>query len=179
MNKIRNEAVIEHSPPVAMHSICPLEVALAVDIRDKEQALASAAKLVNRSLALDPEPIERALSRREQAGSTALGYGIAIPHARIDGIDHPLTVFLRARYPIAFDAPDGKPVSDFLVILVPAAGSPEEHLQMLAKVAQIFADREFREELAAADEPGDIRATFTAWLEGSTPPLPATIRHAA
>src|SRR5450631_504492 len=76
-----------------------------------------------------------------QTGSTALGAGFAIPHARINGIARPLTLFMRTRLPVAFDAPDGKPVSDLLAIMVPADGAKEDHLQLLALVARLFSAR--------------------------------------
>jgi nitrogen PTS system EIIA component len=146
-------------------SICPREIELAADVRDKHQALELAASLVHRAMGIDQEPVFRALARREQAGSTAIGCGIAIPHARISGVERPVTVFLRPSFPIPFDAPDGKPVSALLAILVPADDAVEAHLQLLAKVAEIFADRAFRMRIADAAGPTDIREAFAQWLE--------------
>ena len=163
-----NDAVIEHTFQGAMRaSICPLAIELAADVRDKDQALGLAASLAHSALGIDQEPVLRALARREQAGSTAIGCGIAIPHARISGIDHPVTVFLRPRFPIPFDAPDGKPVAALLVILVPADDAIEAHLQLLAKVAEIFSDRAFRLRIADAEQAADIREAFSQWLESA------------
>ncbi len=164
--------VIERPPRDAglasmLASICPREIELAADVRDKHQALELAASLVHRALGIDREPVLRALARREQAGSTAIGCGIAIPHARISGIEGPVTVFLRPTFPIPFDAPDGKPVSALLAILVPADDAVETHLQLLAKVAEIFADRAFRMRIADAAGPSEIREAFTQRLEAS------------
>jgi PTS system nitrogen regulatory IIA component len=148
----------------ALQSLCPKEIALHLDLRDKRRALEVASTLVECSLGLGGGPVLRALLRREEAGSTALGAGIAIPHARIPGIERPVTVFLRGNSPIPFDAPDGKPVSDILVILVPADGATEEHLRLLALVAEMFSDRAFRARLSAATEPSDVWSVFGQWI---------------
>ena len=112
---------------------------------------------------LEQAPIFRALCRREQAGSTGLGEGFAIPHARISGIARPLTLFVRTKLGIEFDAPDGKPVSQLLAIMVPADGAKDDHLQLLALVARLFSDRDFRTQLDGAS---DARAAAEAFRAG-------------
>ena len=141
----------------------PQEIVLDVDARSATDVLEAAAAYLGRAHALDAAPILRALSRREQVGSTGLGMGIAIPHARIEGIARPLTLFLRTRDPIEFGAPDGKPVSKFLVIMVPADGATDAHLQLLALVAQAFSDRVFREHLSAATTAVQVDDVFAQW----------------
>ena len=95
-------------------------------------------------------PIFRALWRRELAASTGVGNGFAIPHARITGITEPVTVYVRTKTPVDFAASDRKRVVEFFVILVPADGDNARHLQLLAQVAEVFSDRNFRVRLAAA-----------------------------
>jgi len=141
----------------------PQEVLLDVDIADRRRALEAAASVIAEAHGLDHAPILRALWRREQVGSTALGQGVAIPHARITGIVRPLTLFIRPRLAIAFDAPDGKLVSSILVILVPADGSADDHLQLLASLARAFSDRGFRARLAAASTTSEVTAAFAGW----------------
>lgn len=138
----------------------PQEIALDVAVKDSRHALATAAIYVSDANALDAECVFRALWRREQASSTALGDGIAIPHARISGIAAPLTFYLRTRDAIAFDAPDHKPVSHILVILVPADGDPEAHLQLLAWIAAKCSEASFRDGLAAAKSASDVDRVF-------------------
>jgi nitrogen PTS system EIIA component len=150
-------------------SLHPREIALALDLRDKEQALAFAAALIASSLGINAEPVTRALLRREEAGSTALGQGVAIPHARISGVKHPMTIFLRSKVPIPFDAPDGKPVSDLLVLVVPVDGATDEHLQRLAMLAAMFSDRVFRARLRGAVGPSDVSNAFAQWLGKHAP----------
>lgn len=141
----------------------PEAIVLDVDIHDRRRALEAAAALIADAHGLDPAPILRALWRREQVGSTALGQGVAIPHARISGITRPLMLFLRPRYAIEFDAPDGKLVSSILVILVPADGATDDHLMLLASLAAAFSDREFRARLAAASTGSEVAAEFAGW----------------
>ena len=140
--------------------IDPCDVVLDVELHSRRHALELAAAAFGRSLGLDPDPIFRALWRRELVGSTALGCGIAIPHARIDGITEPTTLYLRAKWPIDFAAPDGKPVRHLLVIVVPTEGDADAHLQLLAAIAQRFTERTFRDRLTAADDAGAIRRAF-------------------
>jgi PTS system nitrogen regulatory IIA component len=143
----------------------PQEVVLDVDVQDGKGAIEVAAAHIGRAHGLDPAPILRALMRREQAGSTALGHGVAIPHGRIAGLARPLTLFMRTRKSIPFGAPDGKPVSTWLVIMVPADGATDEHLQLLALVAGAFSDRDFRASIAAATSPAQVDGVFADWVK--------------
>jgi len=102
------------------------------------------------------------LFAREKLGSTGLGQGIAIPHGRIKGLDHALAAFVRPRQPIPFDAPDGKPVGQVFVLLVPEHAT-EEHLQLLSELAGMFSERSFRDELASAIDSSSLHRLFSSW----------------
>src|SRR5204863_7198967 len=102
------------------------------------------------------------LSAREKLGSTGLGQGIAIPHGRIKGLAEAQGAFARLAEPIAFDAPDGKPVKEVFVLLVPEHAT-EQHLQLLSELAQMFSDRAFRDKLAAAVNAQDLIELFRGW----------------
>lgn len=141
----------------------PQDILFDVDVRDRSHALQVVAAAICRAHGLNPGPVFRALWRREQAGSTALGEGFAIPHARMGGIAQPTTLFMHTRNAIAFDAPDGKPVSQLLVLLVPEDGATDDHLQLLALVARLFSDRRFRTQL---DRAPDAKAAANAFRTG-------------
>ena len=141
--------------------IDPCDVALDVQLRSRHHTLEVAATAIWRMYGLERESVLRALWRRELVGSTALGCGVAVPHARIDGITQPIVLYMRAETPIDFAAPDGKPVLHVLVIAVPADGDPEAHLQLLAAVASMMTERTFRERLAAAEDARAIRRAFS------------------
>lgn len=161
----------------------PEEIHLGVPLRDSNQALEFIASTIATRHGLEPAPIYRALSRREQAGSTALGGGFALPHARIPGIDRPLTLLVRALHPIAFKAPDHDPVSLMLAILVPEHGDKDDHLKLLALVAELFSQPRFRAQMDTGRGPDDIAESLRAGIaslqgppEESRPPHAASLR---
>lgn len=102
------------------------------------------------------------LFAREKLGSTGLGQGIAIPHGRIKGLARAMGAFVRPRQPIPFEAPDGKPVGQIFVLLVPEHAT-EEHLQLLSELAEMFSERQFRDQLAAATDTGSLHRLFCNW----------------
>ncbi len=102
------------------------------------------------------------LAAREKLGSTGLGQGVAIPHGRIRGLKQARGAFVRLARPIPFEAPDGKPVSQVFVLLVPEHAT-DQHLQLLSELAQMFSERTFRERLAAAGSSGDVLALIRDW----------------
>jgi len=106
------------------------------------------------------------LFAREKLGSTGLGQGIAIPHGRIKGLTHALGAFVRPRQPIPFDAPDGKPVGQVFVLLVPEHAT-EEHLQLLSELAEMFSERSFRDQLAVATDTDSLHRLFSTWEPAS------------
>jgi len=138
----------------------PQLIDLDVVAKDKHELFRIAVAMLHRAYSVDPVLVLRALWRREEAGSTGLGLGVAIPHARVSGIAEPLTMLLRLRAPIPFDAPDGKPVSLALVIIVPVDDATEQHLQLLARFANLCTDRTFRTRLMEAADAEDVSSVF-------------------
>jgi PTS system nitrogen regulatory IIA component len=132
---------------------------------DKLQALAEIALLAERRHQIDHAAVERALWRREQTGSTAIGHGFAIPHARIAGISNPILLFMRTRSPIKFAAADHKPIANLFVILVPNYAT-EEHLRILAAVSSMFSSELFRARLAAVTTSVQAYTLFSEWPLG-------------
>jgi PTS system nitrogen regulatory IIA component len=106
------------------------------------------------------------LFAREKLGSTGLGQGIALPHGRIKGLQKALGAFVRPRQPIPFDSPDGKPVTQVFVLLVPEEAT-EEHLQLLSELAEMFSERSFRDRLSASNDPGTLHQLFSTWASAS------------
>ena len=116
---------------------------------------------------LDEARVVESLEGREKLGSTGVGQGVALPHARVKGLREPLAAFVRLRLPIPFDAPDGKPVSLVFILLVPEHAT-EAHLQLLAEAAQMFCDRRFREQLRQQTDVAGVIRAFADW-----PAIPA------
>jgi PTS system nitrogen regulatory IIA component len=100
------------------------------------------------------------LNTREALGSTGLGQGVAVPHSQIEGLLTAVVLYVRPRVPLDFDAPDAKPVSDVIALLVPE-GANTMHLNLLADVAQRFCDQHFRERLHACGTASEVCRLFS------------------
>ncbi len=137
-------------------------ILLDLDAASKPRLFDAVGELFERNQGLARKLVVDSLLAREKLGSTGLGQSVAIPHGRIKGLDTAQGAFVRLASPIAFDAPDGKPVAQVFVLLVPEHAT-EQHLQLLSELAQMFSERPFRERLAAAGDGGSVHALFAAW----------------
>ena len=90
------------------------------------------------------------LLERERLGSTGLAGGVALPHARMPGLDDSRGAFLQLASPVEFDALDGQPVDLVFALLVPQQAT-EEHLHLLAKLAAMFNEEPLRMRLREAE----------------------------
>jgi PTS system nitrogen regulatory IIA component len=142
------------------------DIRLDLDVASKADVLAEIASLLAARNGLSRTQILESLAAREALGSTGMGHGVAIPHARTNRCSMPAAVFVRTRVPIDFGAPDGKPVSVFLGLIVPDQAT-ERHLLILATAAAMFSDKAFRERLRSAGDPEAIRELLVTWLDAS------------
>ncbi len=104
--------------------------------------------------------IFESLIARERLGSTGLGKGVAIPHGRVKGSQHVQAAFIRLKKPLPFDAMDGEPV-DLLFCLAVPEDCGEDHLKLLAQVAELFGDPELLQELREAPTPAELLQLLT------------------
>ncbi|WP_306602548.1 PTS sugar transporter subunit IIA [Azonexus sp.] len=139
------------------------DILLDLEVPSQIRLLQEVARHMEREHGMPQEWVYQSLLRREQLGSTALGGGVAIPHARIKYLERIQLAYLRLKQPIPYDAPDGKPVSDILVILVPKEAT-EEHLRILSEVTQMFSDPQFRQQLCLCTEAAETKKVFDACL---------------
>ena len=100
---------------------------------------------------LSSEEVFEQLLERERLGSTGLGHGIALPHARINGLTQACGALLHLENSIDYDAIDGQPVDLIFGLLVPHDAT-QEHLQLLARLATLFSNAEFRDRLREAPD---------------------------
>ncbi len=107
----------------------------------------------------DTIPLLNDICEREKSASTGIGYGIAIPHKIVDGLEKTIIAFGRKKEGINFDSIDGKPVSLFFLILG-KEGSTGSHLRLLSKLARLLHDPDFRESLSSAQSAEDIINAF-------------------
>ena len=128
----------------------PGSVSVADPASSKKRVLEQAARLLAGSAdEPDAERIFERLLERERLGSTGLAGGVALPHARMPGIEESRGAFLQLAQAVEFDALDGSPVDLVFALLVPENAN-EEHLQLLAKLAAMFNDKELRDRLRQA-----------------------------
>ncbi|ERS89106.1 PTS IIA-like nitrogen regulatory protein PtsN [Halomonas sp. PBN3] len=104
---------------------------------------------------LDSQEVFARLIARERLGSTGIGNGVAIPHARSPHCKRPVAAFLRLAEPVDFDAIDGEPVDLVFVLLVPEEADAA-HLALLAEVAGIMNDAETRSRLRGSQSQRDL-----------------------
>jgi PTS system nitrogen regulatory IIA component len=135
-------------------------IVLDLDADTKSRLFDAMGELFERTSGLAHATVTASLAARERLGSTGLGQGIAIPHGRIKGLAKATGAFVRLRTPIPFDAPDGRPVTQVFVLLVPEQAT-EAHLQ--PELAQMFSERSFRDKLAAAADAAELERLFRAW----------------
>lgn len=108
---------------------------------------------------VDARLIVARLTERERLGSTGFGSGIAIPHGKVDGIDHVVGVFARLAAPIDFQAIDDLPV-DLVFLLLSPSDAGVEHLKALSRVSRRLRDAAFVAKLRGAGSRDALYALF-------------------
>ncbi|MES9869683.1 MAG: PTS sugar transporter subunit IIA [Sedimenticola sp.] len=104
------------------------------------------------------------LLERERLGSTGLGNGIGLPHARMPGVEQACGAFMQLQSGVDYDAIDGKPVDLVFGLLVPEDAT-QEHLQLLAKLASLFSNEKFCDMLRTTDDPDVLEHKIMHWEE--------------
>jgi PTS system nitrogen regulatory IIA component len=115
--------------------LSPNDVTIDVALANKQKLLVDLANKAGSRLRSPPDNIFTELSKREELGSTGVGDGVAIPHARFSQVDKPFGMLLRLRQPIEFDSLDGKPIDIVFLLLLPESVKGEQ-LSALACVAR-------------------------------------------
>jgi PTS system nitrogen regulatory IIA component len=131
-----------------------------VTAANKRQVLRVVAELAARSFGLKAGDMLEALLAREAVGSTGVGYGVAVPHARVAGLTQLRGVFVRVEHAVEFGAVDDRPVDLIFALFAPPEASGE-HLRALARVSRILRQAELREQLRKSRSPDAIHALLT------------------
>ena len=138
----------------------PGAVGLRMGADSKRQALAALAETAGRVLRRPPAQVLDLLLAREAEGSTGVGHGVALPHARIPGLKELRAVFVRLDTPVAFDAVDDQPVDLILALFAPEDDGVA-HLRALARVSRALRRAGLREQLRHARTIDAIIALLT------------------
>lgn len=125
-----------------------------VQVNSKKAALEKLSQMLSSGLAhVDGRDILRGLSEREKLGSTVLGHGVALPHARLKSINSPMGAFLKLKQPVDFNGEE--PVDLIFALLVPE-NSEATHLALLAEIAGIFSQDSRRNVIRAAKDRAEL-----------------------
>ncbi len=131
------------------------------DCHSKKDALDRLAKTIADSdSATSQSEVYDCLLTRERLGSTGLGKGIAIPHGRLQQGKKTLAAFLQLTQAVDYDASDKQPV-DLLFALIVPEDATDEHLQILAKLAEMFSQEQLVSNLRKATTPQELYAILT------------------
>jgi len=131
--------------------IDPRAVIAALKANSKKQALQLLAQKAAELTGVSEGDILEGLLERERLGSTGVGNGIAIPHAKLPGVSRLFGVFARLERPIDFDSIDDMPV-DLICMLIAPDGAGADHLKALARVSRLLRNRACCEKLRGATE---------------------------
>jgi nitrogen PTS system EIIA component len=139
--------------------LAPQGVVLRGGASSKRQALHAVAEAAAQALGMDEGRVFDALLEREALGSTGLGSGVAVPHARLPGIERVTGVFVRLDTPVAYESVDDRPVDLMFALFAPPRDGAE-HLRALAAVSRALRSSELREQLRQARTTDAVRALF-------------------
>ena len=129
-------------------------------VSSKKQLLQELAARAAQEYGLKARAIIDGLMAREQLGATAMGDGVAIPHARVPGLTGIVGAFARLERPVEFDAADGQPVDLVFMLLAPEE-SGADHLRALARVSRLLRHSGVREKLRATQKAPALHALIT------------------
>lgn len=123
-------------------------------VRDKVDLIEQLASLLAGND--DVAGMRDAFTARERLGSTGLGHGVAIPHGRSDAVHEARAAFVHLAEPVDFGASDGQPVDLVAALIVPAHFT-DQHLRLLAELAELFSNAGITSALRAAPDDRTLR----------------------
>jgi PTS system nitrogen regulatory IIA component len=140
--------------------ITPEGVIAKLKVSSKKQALQELSQRAAKITGLPERRIFEGLIARERLGTTGVGQGIAIPHAKFEELDRLYALFARLDHAIDFDAVDERPVDLIFVLLAPGdAGA--EHLKALALVSRLLRNQTVCAKLRGSDDASALYALLT------------------
>ncbi len=124
--------------------IAPENIFLDVEVNDRIGALRAVAERLGNLTSLNPDLLLEALEEREKLGSTSVGEGFAIPHAKLRGLEEITVILLRFRKPVVFDTNEKVRM---VAAVVSPPDEPAAHLQVLSQIARMIKRKDFRQRL--------------------------------
>lgn len=145
--------------------LAPARVIAGAKISSKKRLLEQLAQQLGDGDAERERALFDSLCQRERLGSTGLGHGVAIPHGRSATLTVATGAFIRLADPVDFGASDGQPVDLLFALAVPEHFT-QQHLVLLAQLAEMFADEAFRARLRAAPDSEALYRLVAHWRSG-------------
>ena len=144
--------------------ISPDRVVTNVQAKSKKRAFETISDVIasNADISMGASDIFDSLIARERLGTTAIGYGIAIPHGRVKESSKTIGAFMQLSEGVDCDALDNQSVKLIFAVLVPEKTN-EEHLQLLARLAKMFKNSELREKLMTATDNQTLYDLLVHW----------------
>lgn len=140
--------------------IGPDAVIPALAAKSKKQLIQCLAEKAAAQTGLDERQVFDALLQRERLGSTGVGSGIAIPHAKLPGLTGIHGLFARLVEPIDFEAQDDQPV-DLVFLLLAPEGAGADHLKALARIARLLREPGVASKLRASSDRAQLHAALS------------------
>src|SRR5262249_52538595 len=129
--------------------VAPEAILPALKVNSKKQALQELAAKAAELTGQNERAVFEVLLQREKLGTTAVGYGVAIPHGKLPKLEKLFGLFARLERPIDFEAMDGQPV-DLVFLLLAPEGAGADHLKALARIARLLRDPDVAKKLRAS-----------------------------
>lgn len=139
--------------------LSPEDVMIDVHAPNKRLLLQELAAKAAISLGLRVDQVAPYLLKWEELGSTGIGDGVAIPHARLPDLQRPFGLMAKLRVPIEFDAIDGQAVDIVFVLLLPA-NAENGQLGALALAARTLRSSEIRNRLRRAKDASGLHSVI-------------------
>ena len=138
----------------------PAAVRVVSHVTSKKRLFQDLAEIASAVYGLEPSETVNALQERESLGPTGVGHGVALPHARIEGLSRVVGIFMRLEKPLDFDAVDRQPV-DLIFALFAPKDSGVDHLKALALVSRTMRDPTTCAKLRSNEDPATLHAVLT------------------
>ncbi|MFY0693135.1 MAG: PTS sugar transporter subunit IIA [Paracoccaceae bacterium] len=142
--------------------IVPEAIRSVASISSKKRLFQELGDLASAAYGLSPSSAFSALQEREALGPTGVGRGVALPHARLIGLDDVRAVFMRLEKPVEFESADRQPVDLFFALFAPS-DSGVEHLRALALASRTMRDKDICSKLRANS---NVSALYAILAEG-------------
>lgn len=140
--------------------LVPSAVTARARWKGRKQVLAEMSGVMALALDLSARQVHEAVLERERLGSTGVGEGVAIPHARIETLSRPVGGFARLIEAADFEAIDERP-ADLVFMLLAPTDAGADHLRALARVARVFRQERIRAALRQAQTEEAVLAVLS------------------